>query len=1752
MNVIVNPSPNDDFSSNTPQCLNGNNFAFTLSPSSGATTYAWDFGDGNIGAGTSPAHSYTIDGLYPVKLTVTSNSGCTATVQHTVLVKPSPLAQFVYNTIAPNSNDNYQFTDKSIIGSGTLAAYAWDFGDGNTSTTQNPTHAYAASGTYTITLTVTSVLGCSATVTQTLIVNKDPNVIAGFTINNSAQCISGNSFAFTDATTTAAGITVTGYTWNFGDGSPINNTQNPTHTYAIAGSYVITQQVTGTDGINSFSDNVTQTVIVYATPDMQQPNDQVVCNGTASAAVFFKPIQPGLSFNWAMNTDIGGGTNGTGNIPSFTANNPSNTAVISTVTVTPVANGCSGTPKTFSITVNPTPNVTGYGNQIVCAGSPTTAVNFTSNVSGASFTWFNDNTTTGIPASGTGNMASVSSINSSVIPQVSHITVTPAANTCGGTAQSFTITVNPIPVLTSILNTGNICSGSTFHYSPTSTTTGANFTWSRTAIAGISNATATGTGDPNEILVNTTTVPVQVTYVYTVTANGCPSAATYNVTVTVNPAATLSSSLTPPAICSGVLFSYLPASAVAGTSFTWSRAAVAGISNAAASGNGNPNEVLVNTTASPIVVTYAYTLTANGCASSVQNVQVTVNPLPVAGFSINLPIQCLSNNSFVFTNTSTGATSYTWNLDDGTTTASQNVTHVYQTEGGYNVVLTATSAAGCTASITKFVQVNPTPKANFIYNVTAPNSNDSYEFISTSIISSGSLANYLWNFGDGASAVGAATTYTYNTDNTFTVQLVVTSLLGCSDTAIQDIIVTKNPNIVPGFTINNTAQCLPGNSFVFTNTTTSTQNANTLAYNWDFGDSSARSNDVSPNHVYAAPGAYIVRLTVTGNRGYVAVLTQSVIVFPTPSVVKPANQTSCNGTATLNVNFTGGVTGTTYNWTNDHPEIGLAASGNGNILSFIATNPTNVPIIATITVTPISNGCAGTAQNFTITVNPTPSVNAVTSQILCAGQPTTPVQFIGNVAGTTFKWLNNNTTIGLAAAGNGDIASFTSINTSNLPSIATIQVAPFANNCFNAAQNFTITVNPVPVLSSVTTTNAICDSATFNYTPLSNVAGTVFTWTRAAIAGIANAAATGTGNPNEVLHNTTVLPVQVTYVYTLTANGCASNVQNVTVTVNPRPILTSSASPAAVCNNTVFSYTPTSATPGTAFDWIRAAVPGISNTAAYGKDNPNETLNNSTVAPISVNYAYTLSAFGCYNTYNVGVTVNPLPVLTSSATPTAVCSGTPFSYQPISTTQGVSFAWTRAAVAGISNSASTGIGNINETLINTTIAAVNVTYVYTLTFNGCTAVQNVTVSVNPSPTISSVSANQTVCAGQNINNITITGPLPGTVYSWSNNNPSIGLAGAGTGSIAGFVAQNPYTEAISGTITVNAVAPSGCTLLTPPNFVILVNPTPSGTINVPLGTNVCTGSSIPLIATGGSTYQWYNAGTLIPGATAAQLVVTAGGIYSVSATTGAGCSVQQTGNVTVKAIEKPIVDFAYSAYCINQPITFTDKSNISNSGAVNYLWADNVGHTSTIASPTFTYAQTGNYVMQLTVTPQLCVNLAAGTSKTIPIEAPEAGIQLPVVNTVANTATQLQARNIGNTGYLWVPAAGLNNATIADPIATLSASQQYLINMTMPSTCVTTDTLLVKVLGDDLIFIPNSITPNGDGKNDKFVIIGLFNYPGSELAIYNRWQNEVYHTGSYNNDWDATGLNAGTYYYLLKLRTTSGIKVYKGWIEVVR
>jgi len=133
---------------------------FTDQSTNSPTQWAWDFGDGNTSFLQNPTHNYAAAGAYTVTLTATNALGSSSppAAQTIEVVAGPPTASFANPGLAA-IGQSVQFTDQST---NSPTQWAWDFGDGNTSFLQNPTHNYAAAGVYTVTLTATNALGSSS------------------------------------------------------------------------------------------------------------------------------------------------------------------------------------------------------------------------------------------------------------------------------------------------------------------------------------------------------------------------------------------------------------------------------------------------------------------------------------------------------------------------------------------------------------------------------------------------------------------------------------------------------------------------------------------------------------------------------------------------------------------------------------------------------------------------------------------------------------------------------------------------------------------------------------------------------------------------------------------------------------------------------------------------------------------------------------------------------------------------------------------------------------------------------------------------------------------------------------------------------------------------------------------------------------------------------------------------------------------------------------------------------------------------------------------------------------------------------------------------------------------------------------------------------------------------------------------------------------------------------------------------------
>ena len=223
----------------------------TTDPDGTVASYAWDFGDSTApGTGQTTSHAYTVAGTYTVTLTATDDDGAFAsTTRDTTVVVPNqpPTASFT----ATGGELTASFDGSASSDSdGTLVSYAWDFGDGGTSTEVAPTHPYAVGGTYTVRLTVTDDDGDTGTVTQPVVVTT-PNVAptASFVATTWGLSMTVNGSASSDSDGT-----ISSYAWDFGDGSaPATGATPPSHAYPGPGTYPVTLTVTDNDGATGSS-----------------------------------------------------------------------------------------------------------------------------------------------------------------------------------------------------------------------------------------------------------------------------------------------------------------------------------------------------------------------------------------------------------------------------------------------------------------------------------------------------------------------------------------------------------------------------------------------------------------------------------------------------------------------------------------------------------------------------------------------------------------------------------------------------------------------------------------------------------------------------------------------------------------------------------------------------------------------------------------------------------------------------------------------------------------------------------------------------------------------------------------------------------------------------------------------------------------------------------------------------------------------------------------------------------------------------------------------------------------------------------------------------------------------------------------------------------------------------------------------------------------------------------------------------------
>jgi len=233
---------------------------FTDLSTRSATMWSWHFGDGGDSYAQHPSHEYMSAGTYTVSLTVQDGVGSASeTKTGYITVDPAPpVADFLATPTEGIAPLTVEFSDLSTSAP---TAWSWDFGDGGTSSGQNPSHTYVAAGSYTVSLTATNAGGSDAETKEDYIAVSEPPPPAP-TANFSATPTAGTAPLALDFTDLSTGDP-TSWSWDFGDGGTSTG-QNPSHAYEAAGIYTVTLTATNAGG----SDAETKTnYISVAYPD---------------------------------------------------------------------------------------------------------------------------------------------------------------------------------------------------------------------------------------------------------------------------------------------------------------------------------------------------------------------------------------------------------------------------------------------------------------------------------------------------------------------------------------------------------------------------------------------------------------------------------------------------------------------------------------------------------------------------------------------------------------------------------------------------------------------------------------------------------------------------------------------------------------------------------------------------------------------------------------------------------------------------------------------------------------------------------------------------------------------------------------------------------------------------------------------------------------------------------------------------------------------------------------------------------------------------------------------------------------------------------------------------------------------------------------------------------------------------------------------------------------------------------------------
>ncbi|HLO72034.1 MAG TPA: PKD domain-containing protein [Flavipsychrobacter sp.] len=1626
-------APNASFNVSSLSVCTGKTVNFTNTSTPAGYTSAWSFGTGGTSTSTSPTYTYSSAGTYTVTLIV-SKSGCSDTDSKTITVNQNPTINF---TGSPTEACAAPLTTNFTNSTTNAVSYLWRFGDGNTSTSANPSNTYNALGNYSVKLIATSASGCTDSFTRTNYV-KIQQPTATINVGSYSGCAP-VTISFTASVTTL--IPVSNYTWDFGDGSATVscstcNTQS--HTYTSSGTYTVT--LTYTTGSCTLTRTTAVNIATKPTAAFSA-SPTALCPG--SPVTFTNSSTGATGYTWLF-----------GNGGTSTATNPvynGYTRGVYTVMLIANNNGCRDTAtRTNYITVHP-PEAN-FGLATSCTNRYTVTLT-DSSVGANTYSWdFGDgNTSTQIGGTLTHTYST---------PGTRTITLN-VYNTTYGCSSTVTRTVNvqPLSPVFTVSDT-TLCKGESTMFSITTSGSGNSYTWhfgnSVTFSTGASTVyyayPAGGTYSPKLVVTDangckdsltktnhirvgspnvdfsgtpllgclpftatftdlstpnggftitgkvwdfvyggpqpTTSNTISYTYIYggswpvklvVTDANGCKDSLIKNNYITASkPVAQFSTADTN--ICVGQTVQMYNNSGGASFTCVWHW------------GDGTTSTQLTPTHTYTVAGTYTVKLVVTdmyGCMdSNTKTAYIKVNS-PAIGFTMSDTVANCPPLLVNFTNTSTGVSTYAWSFGNGGQSSLSNPTALYTYPGVYNIKLIGTTNAGCKDSLTKQVTIYG-PTGSFTYTPIAGCNPVTVNFSATTT----NATSLIWDMSNGftQTTTGNTYSYTYTQTGKYLPKLILSDGASCL-VPIFGTDTVKVDKMDADFSFSPNAICNAG-TIQFTDTVLYTI-SNVVSRSWDFGDGGT-STSHNPSHAYIAPGNYNVRLIVTNAQGCKDTITKTVVIHTPPNITVSGASAICQGATTGVVLTASGAS--TYSWA---PPAGLSCT-NCAVTTALPTSTTTYIVTGTD-----ANGCTDTAH-VTVNVNNKPNVNATSNKsAVCIGSNAT----LTASGASTYVWSPVTA-----------LSCSTCVSPVATPTTSTtyIVTGTDANGCTDTGV-VTINVNPLPTVSAGSNI-AICNGSS---TTLTGSGATSYVWTPASTLSCSTCASP-------------VATPTATTTYTVTgtdANGCI-NTANVTVSVNALPTV-SAGSNVAICNGSSTTLTGSGAS---TYVWTPASTLSCSTCV-------------SPVATPTATTTYTVTgtdANGCSNTANVTVTVNNLPNVNAISNKSAVCIG---STATLTASGATNYVWTPT-------------GSLSCSTCTSPIATPTTATTYTVTgtdANGCVNTATITVNVNALPVVSAGS-NVTICNGLS----TTLNATGASTYVWT---PASTLSCS--------TCVSPVASPITTTTyTVTGTDANGC--VNTSTVTVNVNPLP----NVSAGSNVaiCAGASATLGASGAISYVWTPATTLSCSTCASPVATPATTTtYTVTGTDANGCSKTSTVTVTVNSLPN-VTATGNNVVCAGSSATLTGN------GATSYVWTPSGSLScSTCASPVATpsspttYTVTGTDANGCVDTGMITLNINAKPDV-------NAGLDRTIC---LGTSTNLSAT--GAVNYQWSPSTGLSCSACANPVATPATTTLYRVVGIAANGCSDTDFVNVTVNPLPNVTI-NGISTICAGSNTILVASGATNY----------------------------------------------------------